>query len=201
MKNIAFICVFFVISISCFALGYREKINEERKSIETRLLSNPNVVSVQIKRNTESNNWSVIIYLINDGIISIKECVEEGICKGWMTFEKFGDYLVYPLCSIKESDHLGYPWKAASVSFNEILHIPFNDIDDFIDNYDSIIEMLQKLAEESKNERIERHNMFYTDSNFLNYYGNYETDDLWGYVFARPYSEYLEGQVYWFYTP
>ncbi len=201
MKKVISICIFFAIGISVFALGYREKIEEERKWIETRIQSNPNVFSVQIKRNTESNNWSVLINLSNDGVISIKECVKEGVCKGWITFERFGDYLVYPLCSIKGNDNLGYPWRAASVSFSEILHKPFNNIDDFINNYDAIIEMLQKLAEESKNERIERHDMVYTDSDFLNYYGNYETDDLWGYVFARPYNEYLEGQIYWFYNP
>ena len=74
-------------------------------------------------------------------------------------------------------------------------------IDDFINNYDSIIEMLKKLAEESKSERIERWKMTYTDSDFLNYYGNYETDDLWGYVFACSYQDYLLEQNYWFYTP
>jgi len=50
MKKVISICIFFAIGISVFALGYREKIEEERKWIETRIQSNPNVFSVQIKR-------------------------------------------------------------------------------------------------------------------------------------------------------
>ena len=200
MKKIAFICVCFVISISCFALGYKEKSDQEEKRIENHILKNPNVISVQLKRNQEFRTWSAVINLINGGQINIKKCDEEGNNNGWIIFDQFGDYQVRSLCCIKESEN-GYPWKAASVSFNEILHIPFNNIDDFINNYDSIIEMLKKLAEESKSERIERWKMTYTDSDFLNYYGNYETDDLWGYVFACSYQDYLLEQNYWFYTP
>ena len=205
MKKVVCICIFFAIGISAFTLGYREKIEEEEKQIESYILSNSNVASVQIKRNIESSNWTAVIFLTNGGLINITKCNWEVIKNGWMIFNQFGDYQVWACCRIKgrnpeiESDN--YAWRAISVAFSEILHKPFNNIDDFINNYDAIIEMLQKLAEESKNERIERHDMVYTDSDFLNYYGNYETDDLWGYVFARPYNEYLEGQVYWFYNP
>lgn len=201
MKKLAFTCIFFAIGISVFTLGYREKIEEEEKQIESYILSNSNVASVQIKRNIESSNWTAVIYLTNGGLINITKCNWEVIKNGWMIFNQFGDYQVWACCRIKgrnpeiESDN--YAWRAISVAFSEILHTNFNSIDDFINNYDIIINMLQKIAKESKEERIKRCNMVYTESDFLKYYGNYENGEYYGNVFARLYSSDFAGK-YWY---
>ena len=194
MKKLAFTCLFFVISISCFAKGHQE----EEKRIEAHVMSNPNVASVKLERNT--HNWAAVIQLKNGGLIKIEKCDMEGIYDGVMMFEQFGDYQIWANCIIKgrlpENENCNKAWYAASVGFSEILHTHFNCIDDFINNYDIIIDMLQKLANESKEERKERWKTTYTDSNFLNSYGNYENANFYGYVFAHFYSDDLANTWY-----
>lgn len=183
MKKLAFTCLFFVISISCFAKGHQE----EEKRIEAHVMSNPNVASVKLERNT--HNWAAVIQLKNGGWIKIKKCDMDGMLDGRMMFEQFGDYQVWANCRIKGRENQQIAWLANAVGFSEILQTHFNCIDDFINNYEIIIDMLQKLSNESEKERFERMHMVYTDSDYLNYYGNYENFNFFGCVFARKYQD------------
>ncbi|MBO7485257.1 MAG: hypothetical protein J6T84_04285 [Spirochaetaceae bacterium] len=62
----------------------------------------------------------------------------------------------------------------------------FESLDDYINKYDLLFEFVEKLAKETSINRSKRSKMYYKDTGFLNYLGNFETDSMYGMFFAEP---------------
>ena len=76
--------------------------------------------------------------------------------------------------------------QGSKLAFSSILQINLNCIEDYIDNYDKILKIAIDLSKETIEERTYRlRKMCYTDSEFLNYFGNHISQDYWCQVFAR----------------
>ncbi|MCQ2595822.1 MAG: hypothetical protein MJ196_11230 [Treponemataceae bacterium] len=189
LKKLTALFAFLFLTAFCFANGKLE----EKKRIEQRILSHPAVESVYIWQHDARGKdfaWNIDIYLINNGYIFVSSnrvhCTEESLYTGCFVIERIGDYEL-------RYNYGGVDTKTSSVtkfSFSSILQIKLNCIEDYINNYDKILQIVTELSKENIEERTNRlRKISYTDSDFLNYFGNCLSEDYWCKVFARPLSE------------
>ena len=87
------------------------------------------------------------------------------------------------------------PTLEPKLALSKLLQMPFESIDDYINNYKEINGLLEKLSFETKLERTKRRDLLYTDEEFFDYFGNFETDEVYGMLFARPITE--KGTEFW----
>lgn len=188
MKKTVLTIVFLHLVLNCFANGARE----EKKRIEQRLLSHPSVESVCVWQHDARGSdlvWNIDIYLKNNGYMFVssnrKHCTEENLSTGCFEIDRIGDYEFW-------FNYGGYGcdgYSRTQLSLASILQIQLNCIEDYINNYDKILQTAEELSKETIVERTKRAYQECTAPEFLNYYGNCLLGDHWCQVFARPLSE------------
>ncbi|MBO4438423.1 MAG: hypothetical protein J5798_03660 [Spirochaetaceae bacterium] len=179
---------------ACFASGNKE----EQKKLENMFYENPNVESVKMRQDGKADYGSFLkptfhveIALKNGGFFSANYCDTIDMNKE-LEVELIGEYNVsflYRSKKIEDKERIISMGVNAYIAGSNFLNLPINTIDDFIDYYDTIYNIVKELSKETFEERKARRHMHYQDSDFLKHYGNYETEDYWGYIFAKQKDE------------
>ncbi len=190
MKKAVLSILCFCYSIICFAVG----IKEEQKILENMLYANPNIASVKMTQDGKTDygsyikpTFSVEITLKNGGYFVANYCDTIDLNEE-LEVESIGEYdvaFLYRSKKIEDKERIIRMGVNAYIAGSIFLNLPINTIDEFIDNYDIIYSTVKELSKETFEERKVRRHMHYLDSDFLKYYGNYETEDYWGYIFAK----------------
>ena len=199
---IIFVFLFFAINF-CFAFGDKEReaeIEQEQCIMAEHLKKNPNVKEVDFTHHDKlySNQWIVNISLKNDGCIKIMYCSVEQFFNGHIPIWQVGEFELWNRTFLKEGvqdNKYLCPTLEPKLALSKLLQLPFESIDDYINNYEEINVLLEKLSFETKLERTQRRDMQYTDDEFIDYFGNFETDEVYGMLFARPITE--KGTEFW----
>lgn len=183
--------IFFLCSV---LLSFANGIKEEQKKLENMLYANPNIVSVKMTQDGKADygsfikpTFSVDITLKNGGYFVANYCDTIDLNKE-LEVESIGEYdvaFLYRSKKIEDKERIIRMGENAYIAVSIFLNSPINTIDEFIDNYDIIYSTVKELSKETFEERKSRRHMHYLDSDFLNCYGNNETEDYWGYIFAK----------------
>ena len=190
MKKLVLIFIFVLSIFYCFAGAKKEKeqqLNEIKARMEARILENPNVESVKLHYLEHKDfAWEIFIILKNNGRICIESCTENDLVNNNIcNIGMIGQYFTWDWLFFKESarrvDFLSYKL----IAYSALLNIPLNSIDDYINNYEKLLELVEKIAEQTPQDRSKRSNMYYKDSDFFNYAGNFETDEYYGMLFSK----------------
>lgn len=190
MKKLVLSFLFILSIFYCFAGGKKEKeqqLNEIKARMEARILENPNVESVKLYYLEHKDfAWEIFIILKNGGRICIESCTENDLLNNNIcNIGMIGQYFTWDWLFFKETDKRVDFLSYKLIAYSALLNIPLNSIDDYINNYEKLLELVEKIAVQTPQDRSKRSNMFYKDSDFFNYAGNFETDEYYGMLFSK----------------
>ncbi|NLF84095.1 MAG: hypothetical protein GX568_08965 [Candidatus Gastranaerophilales bacterium] len=189
MKKIILIIIPLLLANFCFANGRCE-------ILERKILKNPNVSEVLVGKH---DKWFQEIYwtrihLKNGGYLRLIE-FDRYLSGNRLGIEYIGinpdeipEYeFVYGHYIEKIPDKKGYihSYRMNAVrtdALSLLLKKEIHNVHDIINNYDEIYVLAETLAKETPEERTKRRKdgKIQDDPNFLNVYGNFESDKCWG---------------------
>lgn len=195
MKRLLFIPMFLCFSVFCFALG----VHEEYEKIEKKIMENPQVVSVIVSGmgGNFGPPYYADIVLTGDRTLRIVE-FDKTLSGERIGIDRIGIYefgLGRYIKKIPDEDGIIHGYRVNEIRANVLSLILEKDIfsiDDIINNYDEIHAFTEKLAKETPEERSNRRILgvlIQNDPGFSKIFGNFESDECWGQVFARVYSK------------
>ena len=180
-KNFFYIFIVLFVNSYVFASGRLEERTQLRKCLS----SNDNIYSFYLEHHEgfSDNRWYLEIYLLNGGYLEIDSFTASSFLNGYIWPDRVGNYSVFGSAVLKETGEI------TSNAFSILLNKKIETIDDYINNYDEILELVKKIALQTPEERSIRAAMKYTDSDFLEYIGNFESDDEYGTIYAKKPNE------------
>lgn len=194
MKRLLFIPMFLCFSVFCFALG----VHEEYEKIEKKIMENPQVVSVFVSGmyGDFGPPYYADIVLTGDRTLHIVK-FDKTLSGEWIGIDRIGEYEFGLNSYIKKKlnekgaidGYLMANVKAEALSI--MLSKEICTVDNIINNYDEIYSLAETLAKETQEERSKRRKLgeIQDDPGFSKIFGNFESDECWGQVFARVYSK------------
>ena len=191
MRKLILVLFSLSLTVFCFANGRCEKLEKE-------ILKNPNVLSVDVG---QIDKWTEEIYfahiILSNGILLEVREFNRDLSGKMISVERIGD-CEFPYCTyamkVPDKHGLNSAYLYTSIKTFQLsclLKKKIITVDDIINNSDEIYAFAEMLSRESPEERTIRRNLGTTqnDPNFTGKLGNFETDEYWGQVFARAYSE------------